>query len=149
MFQGRINRTTVFVAGIALSVIGTIFDQKFPPGSSLVSLLFDIFFIILYTALDVRRFHDIGKSGYYVLYMQVPLSVYYGILDLNLGTGIGISEFLFNKYATGPILPSFLTVIFFLFIAYEIMWDIYLLFKKGDKKANKYGKVPLKGIKFW
>lgn len=111
-FEGRIGRGAYFLFLISVGIIqqvgGYFYNDEqtmkatTSEGISLLItfILFTVIVLLVNLAINAKRWHDLGRSGYFSLLSIVP------ILDL------------------------------FIFI--------YLVFKKGDPKKNKYGLPPKK-----
>lgn len=104
LFSGRMNRLTFLVSMIQLFVITLIIavivgifldESSVVPVAYLITALMSIFNI----AIIVRRFHDLGLSGWYSLLLLVPIVNLVTLLALYLVSG----QSKVNKY--GPI-PS-------------------------------------------
>ncbi len=77
-FEGRIARLNYFVAGIALSIslsiVSSILNKVVGGvGANLVVGLITLAAFMLSLSLMLRRFHDMGWSGWHSLWMIVPL----------------------------------------------------------------------------
>jgi uncharacterized membrane protein YhaH (DUF805 family) len=108
LFSGRIGRANFFIGafftGTFLSVLNHVYknipaEKQFT--GSLEGLLLSILILMLSLnafSLVVKRWHDLGKSGFWAILSALPV----------------------------------VNVVVF----------IYLIFKHGELKQNKYGKVP-------
>jgi uncharacterized membrane protein YhaH (DUF805 family) len=81
-FNGRINRLGFFVAGLytgALLVVLFVANQAAPKHGAvstvtvLISGLIYIGLLILTISLEIRRWHDIGKSGWLTILNFIPI----------------------------------------------------------------------------
>lgn len=129
LFKERLSRRDYFFKGAFAAIIGvTIILIMYPQGVSSINdikvaspqgLIYIATFtaIFIYTlSLQVRRLHDLGKSGYISL-----LSI---LLLANLLPEIK------NSFLNQP-----LTLLGYAYSG-------YLLFLKGENKTNKYGPMP-------
>jgi len=96
-----------------------------------VSILVNLVFLIPTYVVMARRFHDIGLSGWYVLWFKIALIASFSLplliitsLDLNISQDVGI-----------PLIWICMIIVFGYFT--------YLLTKKGDDSDNQYGPNPL------
>ena len=89
-FKGRARRSELwyfilfnFVIGLVLGVLGAII------GTNLFGEIYSLAVLVPTVAVWVRRMHDIGKSGWWVLLCLVPLVnlylIYLGCLDSQPG----------------------------------------------------------------
>lgn len=111
-FTGRIGRGLFFISTFFPGIIGGILQSLFHDFKashandisfnyifiSYVYIFVIILLVIFLISIHIKRFHDFGKSGYWVFLYLIPY------------------------------------VNFIVFI--------YLIFKKGDNKKNKYGPQP-------
>lgn len=76
-FDGRIRRMGWWIAGIAVSIVSSIFNRVFDQDSNLLVLLFvlavSIAIWLVSLSLSVRRWHDHNKSGWWVLINLIPI----------------------------------------------------------------------------
>jgi uncharacterized membrane protein YhaH (DUF805 family) len=79
-FSGRASRSELWfwilfsiLASVVASVIGGILVNIVGSAGSLVSLIVSLGLILPGLAVEVRRLHDIDKSGWWVLISVVPL----------------------------------------------------------------------------
>ncbi|WP_455476777.1 DUF805 domain-containing protein [Bartonella sp. B41] len=71
----------------------------------------------------IRRMHDLGYSGFWVVLCVGSMSIVHGMSQIS-----GFSE------------PAILAITLFFVFALSL----YLLFKDGERKGNKYGEDPKK-----
>lgn len=92
-FSGRIARLQ-YLSGIILSTVGMIIflivmDMIVPSRvivdffESITSIVYGVFAL----SISVRRFHDYGRSGWFVILLFVPLANIYFSLELLLKAG--------------------------------------------------------------
>lgn len=100
-FDGRIGRQTFWLSiialyvvfGIAVSILGSIrTNQVIPTVAILLLAVIYIFFICANLAIQVKRWHDRNKSGWWVIINAIPY----------LGTIWAIIELGFLKGTFGP-----------------------------------------------
>ncbi|WP_455482146.1 DUF805 domain-containing protein [Bartonella sp. B35(2025)] len=72
---------------------------------------------------SIRRMHDLGHSGFWVVLCMGSLSIVQGMPQIS-----GFSE------------PAIFAIILF----FTVALSLYLLFKDGERKDNKYGEDPKK-----
>jgi uncharacterized membrane protein YhaH (DUF805 family) len=111
LFAGRLNRRNYFIGYIvvlgiiiAAVIIDAIYAGFTQPETteydfSLVAAAFIVIFYLVYTvSLTVRRFHDLGKSGWWIITLIIP--IVNGIVGLYLTFADGDEEA--NKYGKTP-----------------------------------------------
>ncbi|MBV5261568.1 DUF805 domain-containing protein [Synechococcus moorigangaii CMS01] len=76
-FSGRARRKEfwyVFIVNLAISLILSILEQTFLGGlASLLSIVYSLAFLLPGIALGIRRLHDTGRSGWWLLIGFVPI----------------------------------------------------------------------------
>lgn len=94
VYAGRLNRRTYLVAGLVLGVIygliSSVLTALFGPQSSisaLLGLVLLVFVVIVGLSFTVRRWHDLGKSGWYALLGLIPLLNFFVWLYLIFAPG--------------------------------------------------------------
>ncbi|WP_432748995.1 DUF805 domain-containing protein [Pectinatus haikarae] len=92
-----------------------------------VFLFIGIIFTLIFLFWKIRRWHDLGHNGFFLLLTEAP---YYLITST-------LPAFSNSNFPTGSIISFLLTGIMFLWI---ICINLYLLFIKGDSGENKYGE---------
>ena len=142
-FKGRINRKKYFLFAISVIFIGLAIEALIPPSFEkidedltfvgafgfLVYLCLHILFTYIGIAVDVKRLHDLNKSGWFCLFGVIPLTTY-TILDM---AGYEDISTLSNRL---QILELGLWIIWFVYF-------IILLFTKGTEGENQFGEDPL------
>jgi uncharacterized membrane protein YhaH (DUF805 family) len=145
-FQGRIDRLTWLSFAVLISLLeyGTeqilrrVFHWPAPVrvGDALssylgdeVSLLASLIFLWPSLAVDVKRWHDQGKSGWLVLVIYGPALALFAFAILGAGAGISHSD---------PRVSAFLYV----FGLVALVYFIFLAARKGDEETNRYGPPP-------
>lgn len=89
-FSGRVNRLSLLVAGLPLSLIMAIFDKykaNFSPSLSVLAGIIELFLAFVVISIEVRRFHDINKKGWWVLTSLIPLFNIYILILLYFQAG--------------------------------------------------------------
>jgi len=146
--KGRINRRTWlnFAVLIALFeyvtelVLRRAFHWPLPPaspGSPLlpaylgdeISLLTALMFLWPSLAIDIKRWHDLGMSGWSVLLVYGPAFVFYGLGFEGFGGTIDHAD---------PRVAAFL----YLFGLAVLVYFIILAARKGMAGPNRYGPPP-------
>lgn len=94
VYSGRLNRRTYLVGGIVLGVIyGIIYSILtgiLGPASaigSLLNLVLVVFVLVVGLSITVRRWHDLGKSGWFALLGLIPLVGFFVWLYLIFASG--------------------------------------------------------------
>jgi uncharacterized membrane protein YhaH (DUF805 family) len=75
-FKGRANRGEFwwfFLATVIVNIVLTMVDNAMW-GLPILSLLWSLFLFIPGLSLTVRRFHDIGKSGWSIFIVLIPIA---------------------------------------------------------------------------
>ena len=142
-FSGRATRAEywwffLFVQAVSLASVVPIVGW-------IISLLGSLALIIPQISISVRRLHDIGKTGWWVL-------VWYGTLAAGWGFwGIGFMTKLIGAEESGKTDTEIEAIFQNWFIWAAILglasiaimiWWIMWFVKKGDKGTNKYGLDP-------
>jgi uncharacterized membrane protein YhaH (DUF805 family) len=146
--NGRIDRRTWLAFAIMLAVLEYITELAIrrafhlpPPAAGSgspflsaylgdeVSLLGELIFLWPSLAIDIKRWHDIGRSGWYTLIVYAP-----GLLLLVLGAaGAGGTA-----SHPDPGISTFLSIFGVILLAYFII----LAARKGAPVANRFGPAP-------
>ena len=145
-FSGRARRSEFwyffllnFLVGIVLSLI---------PVVSFLSAIWTLVILIPFLAVTVRRFHDIGKSGWYYLVPIIPALAYMGYLVYYVLKVIKETGDSFNDVnaITQHIMdnPSGIITIVALFLLSLITWIIWIVWMAKDSEPgeNKWGPNP-------
>lgn len=76
-FDGRIRRMGWWIAGIATSIVsGVVNEVREGDTSAIVAIVFFILAVIIWLvtlSLSVRRWHDLNKSGWWLLVNLIPI----------------------------------------------------------------------------
>lgn len=142
-FKGRINRKKYFLFAISVIFICLAIDALISPSFEkidedltfvgafgfLVYLCLQILFTYIQIAVDVKRLHDLNKSGWFCLFGAIPGTII-TILDM---AGYEDISTLSNRLQA---LELGLLIIFSVYF-------IILLFTKGTEGENQFGQDPL------
>jgi len=131
VFSGRARRAEYwyfFLFNILIAILinlisGAIFKNNIIGG------LYSLAVFIPGLAVGVRRLHDTGKSGWYLLLAYVPFALMIPIFLLTL---------------VGSFNPSILSIAGIVMLAALgfCIWFLVLMVRKGDVGPNKYGPDP-------
>lgn len=76
-FDGRIRRMGWWIAGIAMGLVSTVVENIRDSDTSwVITLVFGIIALIIWIigiSLSVRRWHDLNKSGWWILVNVIPI----------------------------------------------------------------------------
>lgn len=77
-FNGRIRRMGWWIAGIAVSIVSSIVREILGGDDpnfilAIPAVLFAILFWVVSLSLSVRRWHDLNKSGWWLLVNLIPI----------------------------------------------------------------------------
>jgi uncharacterized membrane protein YhaH (DUF805 family) len=118
---------TILVAIIAIITLNILLpDSYFSFAETPIDSIFALALACPALTVAIRRFHDIGKSAWYILIMLPIAAVAFGI----------------GAIANG-ILGDLTGIIVGLIILAGLILNIYWLTKKSDPHENKYGPNPL------
>ena len=105
-FNGRINRKTflirnlvLFLTIIALTLLQIFLEDFKTPSLSLIFFHFLLFFCCIFiliskASLNIRRFHDLNKSGWFTLLGIIPIISFFVMIYLYLFKGtVGSNKF--------------------------------------------------------
>ena len=98
LFTGRINRRNYLIGIVVyflIALVAVIVSSLTLKAGLATAQLFGYFFGFLYIRLAVRRLHDIGYSGWYVLFIFIPVA--FPLYLLLIG-----GQKQDNKYGTAP-----------------------------------------------
>ena len=103
-FDGRIRRMGWWIAGIAVSIISSLFDNVVNEDSYIIALLVflsvGIVFWLIGLSISVRRWHDHNKSGWWVLINLIPVIGWiYSLVMLGFMPG----DRGYNNYGAPPV----------------------------------------------
>ena len=144
LFHGRLNRGGFLmgcfasVSGLAVALTILAIPLSFIIGIkvtlALVVVIFTIVSNFYLVSLQIRRLHDINRSGYYLL-GSLPYTLFSvlssGLVVAAMTTG--------EKNITLPQMPTFVAGILTIFSYLSSILFLCLLFWPGTKTANKYG----------
>lgn len=131
--QGRLNRLSFFLAQTLLIVILAVLSMIAGlVGENIVILVIagvvNLVGMIAVIFLAIKRFHDFGKSGLFLLGYLIVAGIVGGIVSSVIIFAAGLGE---NEDAI-----TIISVIFALIFA------LYVYLKPGTKGENKYGNEP-------
>jgi len=109
-------------------------------GNGLFSLLYGLFVFIPALAVAVRRLHDIGKSGWWVLAFTLIGSVPIILISIAIGA-IGYKGSIISR---GSII--LLAILAVLISLTSVVWSIVWLALPGNPDENMYGPVPEENV---
>ncbi|MEI6665354.1 MAG: DUF805 domain-containing protein [Chloroflexota bacterium] len=149
VFKGRASRPEFWywilftiVAGIVLGIIEGILHTR-----NLLQTLFNLAVFLPTLAVSIRRLHDTGRSGWFLLFLYVPWIVGFVFLAVGAGLGIaaaftGVSE----DARSGAVALGGAAIISALIGAVLCLagfaFSIYIMAKRGDLAPNAYGPPP-------
>ena len=127
----------------------TILGRKIPYLSILGSL-WSLAILIPYLAVTVRRFHDIGKSGWTYLYLMIPSLLYVGYLVYLIikvgGSFVGTNGAIDSDAFSSMLMDNSkaLIILAILMIATLIAWIVWIVWMARDSQPgeNKWGPNP-------
>jgi uncharacterized membrane protein YhaH (DUF805 family) len=147
-FSGRIGRAAWLGFAVLISVLEfateimlrRAFHWPFPDrGSDVlfltaylgdeISLLATLIFLWPSLAIDVKRWHDLGLSGWFVLIVHLPSAVLFGFALKGAGGTMAHPN------------PQ-LSVALYLFGLTALIYFIWLAARKGEPDKNRYGPAP-------
>ena len=145
-FSGRARRSEFWYFFLLNFVVGIVLSKI--PSLSFLSFIWSLGVLIPYLAVTVRRFHDIGKSGWYLLVPVIPALAYTGylvyyVIKVMKETGDSfydidaISQHIMNN-------PSGIIAIVLLgllFLVAFIVWIVWMA-KDSQPGENKWGPNP-------
>ncbi len=106
-----------------------------------VQTIFALAILLPSLAVDTRRLHDIGKSGWWLLVWYVIAIV--GWIPLALVGSIALSSALFGDFDRSIIAPLVGVGIIALVINLAIiLWAVLWLTRQGEDGPNRYGPDP-------
>ena len=105
VFSGRSRRKEywlfalgVFIVSVALTIIEMMAGLEIAPDVGLLSTIFSLIIFIPSLSVTVRRFHDIGRTGWWLLLMLIPILGWIAVFVFTLLD----SESGSNKYGSNP-----------------------------------------------
>lgn len=129
--RGRLARKPFAIAlGVSfLAVFVASFSAGLLPAalSSLTTLLIAALYVFFDCSITVRRLHDVGRSGYWLLIFFVANNVV---------------AILFQTFfqVLGP--PSFWGFVVLAYFIAVVIYSFTVLFDRGDPNVNQYGPAP-------
>ena len=131
-FSGRARRSEYWYYTLCGAIIGLLLrgvDYLIGLDYEIVGTLYSLAVFIPGLAVLVRRMHDIGKSGWYIVYFMIPTFIagfWFGFSIVSAGNS-GFSGWI--------IIPLLLLII-------TSIWMLVLLCREGDSGTNEYGPDP-------
>jgi len=114
-FAGRRGRLKYFLVNFILSIVGEALSAIFK-GSGVFLFVIGILVFFIQSTNIAKRMHDVEMSGKYALILFAVLFVSSIVSKTLLGMALIV----------------------------EVVFSLYLLFKKGTAGSNKYGPDPLR-----
>ncbi len=169
-FHGRASRREFFGVVTVILLISQVLDYFYEPMAlflaeiftDVVFVAFGIFLLVLRMNVSVRRLHDIGRSGWWVVLFFVSYLFFLMLLDLLINFFLALFpratlneffRFIFNGYILKfplaetaevlnfpPILLACILILIPLSLLTFLGFFFYCLIKKGTSGENKYGK---------
>ena len=155
---GRSGRLEFFLISLVLPSVGVISVILLPASSAfffdfglffiffiilaVVDILFLVYLAFMWIMIGVRRLHDIGLNGWYLIIPSIP-NVLLALLllatsaDLKNFLGTPLTD-LFSDTISSVIFPPFSIFIY----AFFILFYLFLFLFPGSKVQNKYGNPP-------
>ena len=102
VFSGRATRKEYWIFTLLVAILGGVLEMIFIKGNSTIMMILwgivGLYFAIAHIAVQIRRLHDIGKSGWFILLNLIPfvgsLVIFiFNVMDSNPGT---------NQYGPNP-----------------------------------------------
>jgi len=133
-FHGRAQRKEYWMFAlfnVILSLILTVLDSLFDLTASrfgLLSGLYGLAVLLPALGVSVRRLHDTGRSGWWLLLAPLGSMIAVGALGFLVGFLLGIPLFVVTAPLVGLIIGSIVLIVFYA--------------TDGDRGPNKYGPDP-------
>lgn len=147
-FSGRARRSEFwyfFLFNMIVSIGLTILGRKVPILGFLGSL-WSLAILIPYLAVTVRRFHDIGKSGWTYLYFLIPSLLFIGywfyLVFQYISAGYDLDEESVAAIITANSSASLITCILLLVSLIAAIIFIVLMARDSEPGVNKWGPNP-------
>lgn len=147
-FRGRINRRTWLLFSVIIAIAGYVTEillrrayglpdpQSAPSGPFLssylgdqISVLSGLIFLWPSLAIDVKRWHDIGRSGWNTLIIYVPFLLLFGLAAMGQG-------------GTGAHPEATVAALLYVFGLIIVGYFIILAARKGASAPNRFGPPP-------
>ena len=143
-FSGRARRSEFWYFFLLNFII--CFVLGFIPVLSWVSGLWSLAILIPFVAVTVRRFHDIGKSGWYYLVPLIPALAYTGYLVYYVmktvkEVGVYDMDAIARHITDHPSGILAIVVLGLLTIITTIIWIVWMA-KDSQPGENKWGPNP-------
>lgn len=141
--NGRLSRAGywwAFLAYIIISMVVSAISNL--ANMDIIPSILALAYIIPFYCAAVRRYHDVGKSGW----MYFGICVASGILSI-IAFMITVAAFAATMF--GGFSPMFLIAFLFWIVSLAVqIFNYYILTRPSDKEANQYGNpVPFATVK--
>lgn len=155
-FSGRARRSEYWYFYLFTFLVSLVFE--FIPYVGLLSFIWTLAIIIPSIAVTVRRFHDIGKSGWNYLFFAIPELLFFGYIisfvflsfkDL-IDAGIDSNNIADNTETVGKIVANNIVssgslvtfgIYSFILIVSIILWLVWMT-RDSQPGENKWGPNP-------
>lgn len=132
-----------YIFAIAARVLDMALGLDKGLSGGLVSMLYSLAMLVPSIAVTVRRFHDIGKSGWTYVWFALATIVIAGVyvvylVSLIIGAGLSAADIDISTFMMF-VTP---TLLFFLFMLILLIWFIYYMAKDSQPGTNKWGPNP-------
>lgn len=133
-FSGRARRSEYWwytLCGVLINIVLYVADYFIGLEVNILRTIYGLAVLIPGLAVAVRRLHDIGKSGWYVLWTALPIGIggaWLGIVTVSAISGMDTGP-------AGLIIPALLVV-------GGAIWMLVLMCTNGDSGPNEYGPDP-------
>lgn len=141
--SGRIGRLERFAYGIGIMILGYVINIAIP--SLTIYYIMGIIFSWWFLMLDIKRFHDIGWDGsFLVMWYLFNILISY-LFYKNLWLNKFTFTLDFDNHPQQAIVRAHALMGFiWIWLLANIVLKCILLFKKGTDGPNEYGPNPLK-----
>lgn len=140
--SGRIGRLERFAYITGVGLLVYLININIPSQTGLMFIMLSIVTTYISLMLDIKRFHDIGWDGsFLVMWYLFNILIYY-ICYIKLKNG----GYVFDNLSSQEITQKFYSILGFALVWWfaNIVLGCILLFKKGTDGPNEYGPNPLK-----
>ena len=155
-FSGRARRSEYWYFYLFTFLVTLVLECI--PFVGLLSFVWTLAILIPSIAVTVRRFHDIGKSGWNYLFFAIPELLFFGYVfsfmfyaigDL-IDAGIDLNNLADNTRAVGEIIGKSIVangslvtfgIYFFILVVSIILWLVWMT-RDSQPGENKWGPNP-------
>jgi len=143
--SGRIGRLERFAYGIGVCLLEYFIDINIPSQTGLMFIILSIVTTYIFLMLDIKRFHDIGWDGSFLVmwYLLHILIIYLFYKNLWLNKFTFTLDFDNHPQQAAVRTHALMGFTWILLLA-NVVLNCILLFKKGNDGPNEYGPNPLK-----